>query len=53
VDIKSQISITAALREAESRVIEGRVLSDEDVALAAPQTASLAYTPETVHAAAK
>jgi hypothetical protein len=33
VDIKSQISITAALREAESRVIEGRVLSDEDVAL--------------------
>jgi hypothetical protein len=33
VDIKSQISITAALREAESRVIEGRVLQDADVAL--------------------
>ena len=33
VDIKSQISITAALREAESRVIEGRVVSGEGVAL--------------------
>lgn len=33
VDIKSQISITEALREAERRVIEGRVLSDEELAL--------------------
>jgi hypothetical protein len=33
VDIKSQISITEALREAERRVIEGRVLSSEDAAL--------------------
>jgi len=33
VDIKSQISITAALQEAESRVIEGRILSSERVAL--------------------
>ena len=33
VDIKSQISITAALQEAESRVIEGRVLPDEGTAL--------------------
>jgi hypothetical protein len=33
VDIKSQISITAALQEAESRVIEGRVLQGEGLAL--------------------
>ena len=33
VDIKSQISITEALREAERRVIEGRVLSSEDASL--------------------
>jgi hypothetical protein len=33
VDIKSQISIIAALQEAESRVIEGRVLSDAGAAL--------------------
>ena len=53
VDIKSQISITAALQEAESRVIEGRILSGETVALEAPQTTSLAYTPETSYAAAE
>jgi hypothetical protein len=33
VDIKSQISIVEALQEAESRVIEGRVLQGERVAL--------------------
>jgi hypothetical protein len=33
VDIKSQISIVAALQEAESRVIEGRVLQGERPAL--------------------
>ena len=33
VDIKGQISITAALQEAESRVIEGRILSEEESAL--------------------
>jgi hypothetical protein len=33
IDIKSQISITAALQEAESRVIEGRVLSNTELAL--------------------
>ena len=33
VDIKSQISIVAALQEAESRVIEGRVLREETPAL--------------------
>lgn len=31
VDIKSQISITEALREAESRVIEGRLVSDAEL----------------------
>ena len=33
VDIKSQISITAALQQAESRVIEGRILQDTQSAL--------------------
>lgn len=33
VDIKSQISVIAALQEAESRVIEGRVLSNSPFAL--------------------
>ena len=33
VDIKSQISIVAALQEAESRVVAGRVLSGEEPAL--------------------
>jgi transcription elongation GreA/GreB family factor len=33
IDIKSQISITAALQEAESRVIQGRILQGEAVAL--------------------
>ena len=34
VDVKSQISIIAALQEAESRVIQGRVVSDTPPALA-------------------
>lgn len=33
VDIKSQISIVAALQEAESRVLKGRVVSDAEPAL--------------------
>ena len=33
VDVKSQISIIAALQEAESRVIQGRVVSDTPPAL--------------------
>ena len=33
IDIKSQISITAALQEAESRVIQGRILQGEATAL--------------------
>ena len=33
IDIKNQISITAALQEAESRVIEGRLLSPDEPAL--------------------
>jgi hypothetical protein len=53
IDIKSQISITAALQEAESRVIQGRILQGEAVALDAPQAASLAYTPETSYAPAE
>lgn len=43
VDIKSQISIVAALQEAESRVIQGRILSDERPALAHDATPSLTY----------
>jgi len=33
VDVKQQISVIAALQEAESRVIEGRVVSDTPAAL--------------------
>ena len=50
VDVKQQISVIAALQEAESRVIEGRVLQGEAIALDAPQAASLAYTPEKTYA---
>ena len=50
IDVQQRISITAALQEAESRVIEGRVLQGERVALEAPEKASLAYTPETSYA---
>lgn len=45
VDIKSQISITAALQEAESRVIEGRILSDERVALGHDVVETVALEP--------
>jgi hypothetical protein len=44
VDIKQQISVIAALQEAESRVIEGRVLQDEPAAL------TRASTTPTTHA---
>lgn len=53
IDVKSQISITAALQEAESRVIQGRVLQGEAVALDGPSASSLAYTPEKTYAAAE
>jgi hypothetical protein len=46
VDIKSQISIIAALQEAESRVIEGRVLSETPVALEAEERPALEYRQE-------
>jgi hypothetical protein len=52
VDIQQQISITAALQEANTRVIEGRVLSDTPAALAhqptthAPTRAAPALTAE-------
>lgn len=53
VDVKSQISIVAALQEAESRVLTGRVYDAERVALDAPNppvaTANLA-NPATVEA---
>jgi hypothetical protein len=42
IDIKSQISITAALQEAESRVIQGRILQGEAVALEDHSAESLA-----------
>jgi hypothetical protein len=51
IDIKSQISITAALQEAESRVIEGRVLSDDRPALEYAQKPLQAL--EVIHAAAE
>ena len=53
IDVQQRISITAALQEAESRVIEGRILPSERVALEAPEKASLAYTPEKVYVAAE
>lgn len=45
IDIKSQISITAALQEAESRVIEGRILPSERVALGHDVAEPLALEP--------
>lgn len=41
IDIKSQISITAALQEAESRVISGRVLQGEAIALDSQEPVAL------------
>ena len=48
VDVKQQISVIAALQEAESRVIEGRVLQDEPAALTRSPTtlATRALTAE-------
>lgn len=40
VDVKSQISIVAALQEAESRVLTGRVFDAERPALASPNPSS-------------
>jgi hypothetical protein len=37
VDIQQQISITAALREAESRVVNGRLAQDERAPLTIDQ----------------
>jgi hypothetical protein len=46
VDIKQQISVIAALQEAESRVIEGRVVSDTPAALShTPTTPITRATP--------
>ena len=50
IDIKSQISITAALQEAESRVIEGRILSDERLALGHDVVKTVALDNEIAHA---
>ena len=46
VDVKQQISVIAALQEAESRVIQGRVVSDTPAALAHEPTAALEYAQE-------
>jgi len=45
VDVTQQISVIAALQEAESRVINGRVLSSTPAALTHAAPAPLAYTP--------
>jgi hypothetical protein len=52
VDVKQQISVIAALQEAESRVIEGRVLSGEPAALAHQQPATRATPALTAEYAA-
>jgi hypothetical protein len=53
VDVTQQISVIAALQEAESRVINGRVLSAAPAALTHAEPASLAYaTTEPVNATA-
>jgi hypothetical protein len=46
VDVKSQISIIAALQEAESRVIQGRVVSDTPPALEHQPAKLLTLEPE-------
>jgi hypothetical protein len=51
IDVQQRISIVAALQEAESRVIEGRVLSEETPALTAETRPALEYRQEAVHAA--
>jgi hypothetical protein len=44
VDVTQQISVIAALQEAESRVINGRVLSSAPAALTHAEPTPLAYT---------
>lgn len=51
IDVKSQISITAALQEAESRVIQGRVLQGEAVALEEDRHTLPSLSQESVNAA--
>jgi len=46
VDVTQQISVIAALQEAESRVINGRILSPAPAALAHQPTAALKYEQE-------
>jgi hypothetical protein len=54
VDIKSQISIVAALQEAESRVLAGRVYDATPDQLAHEQPAAIKYEQEdTAHVNAK
>jgi len=45
VDVKQQISVIAALQEAESRVIEGRVVSDTPAALSHSPAPTIRATP--------
>jgi hypothetical protein len=45
VDVTQQISVIAALQEAESRVINSRVLSAAPAALTHAEPTALAYTP--------
>jgi hypothetical protein len=52
IDVTQQISVIAALQEAESRVINGRVLSAAPAALAHTPTTPLTYAPTEAHAAA-
>jgi hypothetical protein len=52
VDVKSQISIIAALQEAESRVIQGRVVSDTPPALEHQQSERMSLTRQTADVAA-
>jgi hypothetical protein len=53
VDVTQQISVIAALQEAESRVINGRVLSSTPAALTHAEPTALAYaTTEPINATA-
>jgi hypothetical protein len=50
IDVQQQISITAALQEAESRVINGRVLQATQTALEHTPSTALTYTQMDSHA---
>jgi hypothetical protein len=50
IDVQQRISITAALQEAESRVIEGRVLQGERVALGHDVAETIALEPVSANA---